>query len=1288
MLDIIHGNPLIICPPDDLVQKNPDLYDMSVDLANKYAQREIVTNEDLQLIGDRLWQALGMQNDFEIACRAAGKKILPVAIESTAPNVQDLPWETLHHPEYGFLGKHPGLALTRRIFTGGNRLAQLEKGPLRVLLFTALPEDVNPETGRLNVEQEQERVQEALLPWIRKGQVELKIPDDGRFSTLQELLKNFRPHVLFLSGHGQFINIPHENRAYGVFLFENNAGDKEAVYEDQIATVLTDTGVQAVILSACESGQAASDTLASGLMRSISAHGIPHVIGMRESVIEAAGIQFAQSLCASLAKRERIDFAVQAARIAIQTPLKEIAADERSLGQWCLPILISSRPDLPLIDWGFQAKEMDGVHSVRSMIGGVQLPEHFVGRRAEMRHYKNRLFKGEYHKLLITGPGGQGKTSLAGKLALDLNRDGWRVFAWTAGGNKPWSEFVLEMEQALDGPRRQWLDHTLFSTEHEEERTRLMLDQLMEQFNERVVLFLDNLESIQDPDTQVLTDLSIAAWVKAARAKQNLILIVTSRWKIPDWDDEHLLLAQTSYGDFLQMAQGFCLPAAMLAQRGWLRHVHEALGGNSRGLAFFAAAARNIQNPDEEHAFLELLAKTRVELQANMAIAEIYRRLPANAQKLVQRLPVYHEPVPLHGFVQLGPDLPGPQHLLERLLDVSLLEASMTRDGNPPEYQCNALVKDWLEQQGLRDNHLVWLTIAAKYHLSLFLERRTLSRAIATHHALRRAQYPAMADKLAMDEIISPLTRAGSYTTLLKDWLPPIYLSPDEPVRARAFAHTGFLLTNIGDFKSALAYLDEALAIQRKIPDRAGEAITLNYIASACQRQGEYEKALAYLGQALVIQQQNKDKRGEAETLGNVAQIHQARGNYSQALEELEIALEIQKQTGDQGQAATLNNISQIFKAWGEYDKALEHLRQASIIQKQIGDKLGESVTLNNIAGIYQRRNDYGIALTYMQQALTIQRQIGDQQGESITLNNMSGLKRRRGEFETAQEDLEKAWEIQKRIGDKAGQGRTLNNIASVYQARGEYETALLNYRQALDMQLNLRDEAGEAQTRNNIGTVLQSQGDYINALEYFEQALVLARKIRAKAIEGTALNNIGINCQMRGHYEEALKYLKEALDLTQQVGEQIGESSTLNNIGTLYEAQGNDQAALEIHNQALAIRRKIGHLEGEAESLSNLSKIYRKQGNYSCALKCLKLACTIQKQTGARPGLCITLLNLGHVQRQIGEREMAADAWLNAYLLAKEMKIMSILRELSKLGPTVGLQEGLDDWEARAPKK
>ena len=198
-----HPRPFELRAAEDLLLSRPDLWRNAQQLSANYAEHRAVTDAQLQAIGSALWDSLQIvPADFDAAveeAKAAGAAILALSLHSDKAEILALPWEALYHPEYGFLGQHPAFTFSRASPYAGaaNSSRPLQPGPLRVLLFTSLPEDVDAETSRLNVEEEQAQVLEALLPWIAKGVVELEMPDDGQFSSLQKLLKEFQPQLLF-----------------------------------------------------------------------------------------------------------------------------------------------------------------------------------------------------------------------------------------------------------------------------------------------------------------------------------------------------------------------------------------------------------------------------------------------------------------------------------------------------------------------------------------------------------------------------------------------------------------------------------------------------------------------------------------------------------------------------------------------------------------------------------------------------------------------------------------------------------------------------------------------------------------------------------------------------------------------------------------------------------------------------------------------------------------------------------------------------------------------------------
>ncbi len=847
--------PFVIIPDEHLLQVNPHIKRLSSSLALKYASRTPVTEQDLQAMGESLWQALDCHEAYTDACANAGLRICPVIIESDHAQIQQLPWETLYHPEHGFIGKAPAFALSRHLPNAPQYDSPLTSGPLRVLLFTTITED----QVRLDVEQEQAQVQEALLPWITQGKVILDMPNDGRFTTFQQRLQN-KPHLVFLSGHGQFhdhslkANIK-EDYASFAFEAETGAGSNE-VEGETLAKAFLGTNVQCVVLSACQSGMTASDKLSAGLMQQLALRGVPHVIGMRESILDIAGIQFIREFCDQIVQPERVDIALQKSRAVITQPLKDASVSfssgeaELSYGQWCLPALISCSPAKQLINWDFTPEPPNFKLQTRNL-GNITLPDQFIGRRREVRELENDLLNKKRTQLLITGPGGQGKTALAGHLAQMLQKNGWLVIDWSARPEYRWSDFQQHVEQQLSPGLTETYNRQLIRQKDEQSKAGLLLDLLARQTEGKLLLFFDNLESIQNPETLELDEhyqqswhkklikrftgnkSHFVSWIKAAQQLTNhgVTLILTSRWKIPGWNNhEHWTLEKTSYNDYVALARQQPNLKILIQNRDRLRNVHKTLQGNARALTFFAAIIKDLDSQEEKQ-FLAKLAQASVESQADMALAFVIKHRTQDEQMLLNRLQAYASAVPEEGMIKLAllePALQKPHTLLTKLADASLLEQSYDDDLHTLVYQCSTQVSQWLQDSNITPPDQSVLQAAARYqHYLLKHERPFLSQAIITHHALQLSGENEAANRLALDRIVGQLSHQGFYQTVLQEWLPNICNSEDHQTRADALNQLGKQHLHLSNYETALKYLQQSLAIRQEIGDKSGLCATL-----------------------------------------------------------------------------------------------------------------------------------------------------------------------------------------------------------------------------------------------------------------------------------------------------------------------------------------------------------------------------------------------------------------------------------------------------------------------------
>ena len=292
----------------------------------------------------------------------------------------------------------------------------------------------------------------------------------------------------------------------------------------------------------------------------------------------------------------------------------------------------------------------------------------------------------------------------------------------------------------------------------------------------------------------------------------------------------------------------------------------------------------------------------------------------------------------------------------------------------------------------------------------------------------------------------------------------------------------------------------------------------LSTIGSISKELGDFKKALTYYQQALEMTQNIFEEEINADVataLNNIGSILYAKGKYKEALEYHRRALQMrQKMYGEDAHphvAVSLNNIGNALNAQAYYEDALGYYYQAlEMYKKLFGQEpsTGAVFNLNNIGAALYAQGKYEDALGYYHQALEMYRKLfgqGTYPAVAGSFNNIANALKAQGKYEAAFDYHYQALEMYKTIyGQRMhpAVAASLVSMGTTLKAQGKYDQAWDYYNQALVMYKKIYGEdahpAVEA-TLNNIGLVLESQGKYDQAAKYYQKTLLMERQLNSR---------------------------------------------------------------------------------------------------------------------------------------------------------------------------------------------
>jgi predicted ATPase/class 3 adenylate cyclase len=655
----------------------------------------------------------------------------------------------------------------------------------------------------------------------------------------------------------------------------------------------------------------------------------------------------------------------------------------------------------------------------------------FIGREQEIVEVKGLLSKTRL--LTLTGPGGAGKTRLALQVAAEVLED------FTDG------VWLVELAPLSDPDL---VAQTVASAINVREQPgRPILTTLSEYLQpKRLLLVLDNCEQVLAACARVSDTL--------LRASSNMRILTTSRealgiagetsWRVPSLslpDPQHLpslerLSAYEAVRLFIDRAVAV-LPTFTVTKENapWIAQVCHRLDGIPLAVELAAVRVKGLSVEQIatrlDDRFRLLTGGSRTALPHHQTLRAAmdwsYDLLSEPERIALRRLAAFAAGFALDAAEAVcggdGLDASEVLDLLMHLVDKSLVVAE--EQGGEARYRLLETVQQYgrerLQASGeaaaVQRRHRDWyLGFAGRAEPKLFGAEQAawLDRLEGEQGNLRAAlmwSIESGSTEAALG-LVGALWRFWAVRGHFEEgsgWLEAVLgvveRSSDTPpaFRAKALNAAGYLALSRGDFAMARSLLEESLAIQRQLGDKADIAASLSNLGTAAIHQGDIVVARSLLEEGLAIRRELGDKVDIAGSLNDLGSAAMQQGDYVMARSLLEESLAIRRQLEDKaGIAASLNNVSMVAIQQRDYAAARSFLEESVRLSQDVGDKWLNAVALDSLGDLTRAQGDYAAARSLYEESLAICRQLEDQGGIASCLEGLAAVASAKGQHEQA----------------------------------------------------------------------------------------------------------------------------------------------------------------------------------------------------------------------------------------------------------------------------------------------
>ena len=255
----------------------------------------------------------------------------------------------------------------------------------------------------------------------------------------------------------------------------------------------------------------------------------------------------------------------------------------------------------------------------------------------------------------------------------------------------------------------------------------------------------------------------------------------------------------------------------------------------------------------------------------------------------------------------------------------------------------------------------------------------------------------------------------------LYDQLHFALLIDDKRRLGRAHVALGEVFQARSQYDRGLEQIDYGQEVLSQAGDEAGIADAKEARARLMCQQGvkdAYTDALAVLNEALKLRKRMRDPLGTARTLTALANVTYATGRLEDAIRLYQEALVLRERHGDKhGAMLALNGLGVAKYDNGQHQDALKCWKRALRLAEEVGDRHQHAVLLTNLAEQKLESGDLEAAAPLLEQAMETAEELGIQRLTGLIQALLSGVALKRGKearaLELAEKSLENGYAIE-----------------------------------------------------------------------------------------------------------------------------------------------------------------------------------------------------------------------------------------------------------------------------------